>query len=64
MQETNDLEIGGVLKKLVDSSPKALEHNLVEGLLVFSIGGNGGGRLPGCGSIGLCAAGSGRDAGG
>ena len=34
MQETSDLEIGGVLKKLMDSSPKALENDLEEGLLV------------------------------
>ena len=35
MQETNDLEIGGVLKRLVDSSPKGLENDLEEGLLVL-----------------------------
>ena len=28
MQETSDLEIGGVLKRLVDSSLKALENDL------------------------------------
>ena len=38
MQETNDLEIGGVMKKLVNSSPKALEHDLEEGLLVLLSG--------------------------
>ena len=38
MQETCDLEIGGVLKKMVDSSPKALEHNLEDGLLVLLSG--------------------------
>ena len=38
MQETSDSEIGGVLKKLVDSSPKALEHDLEEGLLVLLSG--------------------------
>ena len=38
MQETSDLEIGGVLKKLVDSSPKALEHDLEERLLVLLSG--------------------------
>ena len=38
MQETSDLEIGGVLKKLVDSSPKALEHDLEEGFMVLLSG--------------------------
>ena len=38
MQETGDVEIGGVLKKLIDSSPKALENDLEEGLLVLSSG--------------------------
>ena len=38
MQETSDLEIGGVLKKMVDSSPKALEHDLEKGLLGFLSG--------------------------
>ena len=38
MQETSDLEIGGVLKRLVDSSPKALENDLEEGLLVMLSG--------------------------
>ena len=38
MQETSDFEIGGVLIKLVDSSPKALEHDLEEGLLVLLSG--------------------------
>ena len=38
MQETSDLEIGGVLKRLVDSSPKALENDLEEGLLVLLSG--------------------------
>ena len=38
MQETSDLEIGRVLKKLVDSSPKALENDLEEGLLVLLSG--------------------------
>ena len=50
MQETGDLEIGGVMEKLVNSSPKALEHDLEEGLFILCIG--------------LSAAGSGRDAGG
>ena len=34
MQETSDVEIGGVLKKLIDSSPKPLHSDLEEGLLV------------------------------
>ena len=38
MQETFDLEIGGVLKRLVDSSPKALDNDLEEGLLVLLSG--------------------------
>ena len=38
MQETSDLEVGGVLKRLVDSSPKALENDLEEGLLVLLSG--------------------------
>ena len=38
MQETSDLEIGGVLKRLVDSSPKALENDLEGGLLVLLLG--------------------------
>ena len=38
MQEISNLQIGGALKKLVDSSPKALEHNLEEGLLVLLSG--------------------------
>ena len=38
MQETTDLEIGGVLKRSVDSSPKALENDLEEGLLVLLSG--------------------------
>ena len=37
-QETSDLEIGGALKRLVDSSPKALENDLEEGLLVLLSG--------------------------
>ena len=38
MQETSDLEFGGVPKRLVDSSPKALENDLEEGLLVLLSG--------------------------
>ena len=38
MQETNDLEVGRVLKRLVESSPKALENDLEEGLLVLLSG--------------------------
>ena len=38
MQETSDVEIGGVLQKLIDSSPKALESDLEEGLLVLLSG--------------------------
>ena len=38
MKETSDLEIRGALKNLVDSSPKALEHDLEEGLLVLLSG--------------------------
>ena len=38
MQETSDLEIGGVLKKLVASSPKPLENDWEEALLVLLSG--------------------------
>ena len=38
MQETSDLEIGGVVKRLVDPSPKALENDVEEGLLLLLSG--------------------------
>ena len=38
MQETSDLEIGGVVKRLVDPSPKAMENDLEEGLLLLLSG--------------------------
>ena len=38
MQETSDLETGGVLQKLIASSPKELECDLEEGLLVLLSG--------------------------
>ena len=38
MQETSGVQIGGVLQKLIDSSPKALESDLEEGLLVLLSG--------------------------
>ena len=38
MQETSDVEIGGVLQKLIDSSPKLLKSNLEEGLLLLLSG--------------------------
>ena len=38
MQETNDVEIGGVLQKLIASSPKELQCDLEEGLLVLLSG--------------------------
>ena len=38
MQETSDVEVGGVLQKLITSSPKELECALEEGLLVLLSG--------------------------
>ena len=38
MQETSDVEVGGVLHKLIASSPKELECDLEEGLLVLLSG--------------------------
>ena len=38
MQETSDIEVGGVLKKLIVSSPKELARDLEEGVLVLLSG--------------------------
>ena len=38
MQETSDVEFGGVLQKSIASSPKELESDLEEGLLVLLSG--------------------------
>ena len=38
VQEASDIEVGGVLLKLIDSSPKALARALEEGVLVLLSG--------------------------
>ena len=38
MQETSDIEVGGVLQKLIASSPTELARDLEEGILVLLSG--------------------------
>ena len=52
MRETSDIEVGGVLQKLIDSSPKELARDLEEGVLVLlsmdvAMDGDGGGGRSG-----------------